>query len=140
MQQEDNSAKVVNVNGVIFSRQDIFRVVDDFYTRIQQDPILQVPFRSVVDWPEHIHRLTDFWWVRFGGKPSVFNSYNPVAKHFFAGFNQDLLTRWLAIFHQTLQDQLTPEQANLWKLLSERMGETLFIKNELFKNHYEQSK
>jgi hemoglobin len=92
-----------------------------------------VPFKSVGDWPEHIQRLTHFWWVRFGGRPYLFNYYNPVAKHFFAGFNRELLTRWLFIFHETLQAHLTPKQATLWKVISERMGEALFIKNELFK-------
>lgn len=132
-----NDEKALNLNGVNFARDDIFRVVDDFYTRIQHDPILKVPFASVGDWPEHIERLTHFWWVRFGGKPYLFNEYNPVLKHFFAGFNRELLTRWLSIFHETLQAHLTIEQAALWKLISERMGEGLFAKNERFKKEYE---
>ncbi|MBX2996827.1 MAG: group III truncated hemoglobin [Bdellovibrionaceae bacterium] len=139
MKQENQSSaeKTVNVNGVEFAHDDIFRVVDDFYTRIQRDPILQVPFRSVGDWPEHIQKLTHFWWVRFGGKPYLFNHYNPVAKHFFAGFNHELLTRWLFIFHDTLQMHLTPEQVGLWKLISAQMGKGLSVKNELFRREYE---
>lgn len=129
--------KTVNVNGVTFTHDDIFNVVDDFYTQVQADPILQVPFRSVGDWPEHIQKLTHFWWTRFGGKPYLFNYYNPVAKHFFAGFNRDLLTRWLSIFHETLQAHLTPEQVALWKSISEKMGEGLSMKNELFRREYE---
>lgn len=129
--------QTVEVNGVIFTHEDLFKVVDDFYTRIQQDPILQVPFRSVGDWPEHIQRLTHFWWIKFGGDPYLFGYYNPVAKHFFAGFNQDLLTRWLALFHATLDTHLKPEQSALWKLISERMGQALSVKNEMFKREYE---
>ncbi len=129
--------EILNVNGVSFSHGDIFHVVNDFYTRIQNDPVLQVPFKSVGDWPEHIQRLTHFWWIRFGGKPYLPGPYNPVLKHFFAGFNQELLSRWLSIFHETLQTHLTPEQVTLWKLVSERMGEALSMKNELFKRDYE---
>lgn len=132
-----SAEKSVNVNGVDFAHDDIFRVVDDFYTRIQNDSVLRVPFGSVGDWPEHIQRLTHFWWVRFGGKPYLFNHYNPVAKHFFAGFNREFLTRWLSIFHETLQGHLKPEQAMLWKMISERMGEALSMKNELFRREYE---
>ena len=77
--------ETVNVSGVLFSHNDLFCVVDDFYTRIQNDPILQVPFKSVENWPEHIQRLTHFWWVRFGGNPYLYVSYNPVEKHFAAG-------------------------------------------------------
>ena len=139
MKAQDDPAEneLISVNGVPFRHRDIFNVIDDFYTRIQLDPVLQVPFRSVGDWPEHIQRLTHFWWVRFGGKPYLFNHYNPVLKHFFAGFNRELLTRWLSIFHETLQTHLTPEQATLWRLVSERMGEGLSMKNELFRREYE---
>lgn len=129
--------KIVTVNGVDFSHDEILRVVDDFYTRIQNDPVLQVPFKSVGDWPEHIQKLTHFWWVRFGGKPYLFNYYNPVPKHFFVGFNRDLLTRWLFVFQETLQSHLTSEQAALWRLVSERMGEGLSMKNEIFRREYE---
>lgn len=132
--------ETVNVNGVAFSHGDMFRVVDDFYTRIQQDPLLQVPFRSVHDWPEHIRRLTHFWWIRFGGRPYLFSQYNPVLKHFFAGFNQELLARWLELFHQTLQQHLSQEQCALWTLISERMGQSLTMKNELFRQEYESGK
>lgn len=127
----------LTLNGVLFFHDDIFRVVDAFYSRVQKDPILQIPFKSVVDWPEHVDNLTHFWWSRFGGPPYRFNHYNPVGKHFFAGFNRELLSRWLLLFRETLDQHLTPEQASLWGLVSERMGESLFIKNEFFKRDYE---
>jgi len=84
-------------------------------------------FQLIVMWNEHTQRLTHFWWLRFGGKPYLLNYYNPVAKHFFAGFNRELLARWLSIFHETLEAHLTSEQVTLWKLISERMGEGHFL-------------
>lgn len=133
MIQEKLSERTVNVSGVVFAHKDIHRVVDDFYHRIQCDSVLQVPFRTVEDWPEHIQKLTHFWWIRFGGEPYLLYNYNPVAKHFLAGFNREFLTRWLFIFYETLQKHLTPEQATLWKSMSGRMGEALFMRNELLK-------
>lgn len=127
----------VSIHGIFFSHHDLYTVIDDFYTRIHQDPLLKVPFQSVGDWPEHIQKLTHFWWVRFGGKTYMFNEYNPVAKHFFAGFNPELLQRWLSIFHTTLQAHLPAEQVSLWKTIAERMGDALTLKNELFKQTYE---
>lgn len=127
----------LQINGVEFAHADLHRVIDDFYTRIQHDSVLKIPFASVGDWPEHIEKLTHFWWVRFGGKPYLFNHYNPVAKHFFAGFNRELLLRWLSIFQDTLKDQLKPEQAQVWTMISERMGEVLSAKNEHFRSQYE---
>ncbi|UOF01350.1 group III truncated hemoglobin [Bdellovibrio reynosensis] len=128
--------EAIIVNGISFSHKDIFDVVDDFYTRIQNDPALKVPFQSVHDWPEHIERLTHFWWARFGGRIYLFNDYNPVAKHFYAGFNRELLTRWLEIFGETLATHLKPDQAKLWKMIAERMGESLSIRNDLLKEEF----
>lgn len=135
-----NDEDTIIVNGVTFSHKDIFNVVDDFYTRIQNDPVLQVPFKSVHDWPEHIARLTHFWWARFGGQVYLFNEYNPVSKHFFAGFNRELLTRWLSIFHDTLNAQLKTDQAKLWHTIAERMGESLNFRNELLKEEFRKDK
>lgn len=124
------------VEGVPFNHQDLFVVVDDFYSRVQEDPELKIPFQSVGDWPEHIDRLTHFWWIRFGGQPYMLNQYNPALKHFFSGFNEALLKRWLWLFHQTLDDHLSQEQANLWKQISERMGKALLQKNEFLKSRF----
>lgn len=127
----------VNVGGVEFSHQEINQVVDTFYTRVQKDPLLSVPFQSVHDWPEHIERLTHFWWIRFGGKPYMFTHYNPVAKHFYAGFNAEFLARWLSLFHEVLYEKLKPEQAKLWQEISIQMGKGLSIRNEMLRKAVE---
>lgn len=121
------------VKDVVFTHGEIFKVVDDFYTRIQNDPVLKVPFESVHDWPEHIERLTHFWWIRLGGTAYLFTQYNPIIKHYMAGFNKELLSRWLQIFHETLKDNLSPVQAELWTLIAQSIGQSLAIKNELYK-------
>lgn len=126
----------VSINGVILTHKDIFNVVDDFYARVQMDSALKIPFNSVQDWPHHIEHITHFWWTRFGGRSYLFNYYNPVPKHFFSGFNRELLSRWLSIFDSVLVDKLNADQRNIWKVISEKMGESLFFKNELFKREY----
>ena len=108
----------------------IHSVIDTFYTRIQADPILEAPFRSVKNWPHHIERLTHFWWIRLGGHPYQLGMYNPVEKHFLAGFNPALLKRWLALFKKTIEEKLSPKAAALWIEISEHMGEALSMKNE----------
>lgn len=130
--------KAVSLDGVTFSHADIFCVVDDFYTRVQHDTLLQVPFQSVTDWPEHIQRLTHFWWIRFGGEPYLFAQYNPIAKHFAAGFNRELLIHWLSIFHSTIKTHLTPQQTDLWTEIASRMGANLLIRNDFLKNKHDQ--
>lgn len=129
----------VIVNGISFKHEDMFKVVDQFYTRIQSDPLLKVPFASVHDWPDHIERLTHFWWIRFGGKPYLpLVTYNPVEKHFFAGFNQEFLQRWLMLFQNTIEKNLNTEQAELWILISRRMGQALSMKNDFYSKAYQE--
>lgn len=132
-------SECITIQGISFSHGDIFRVVDDFYTRVQNDDLLKIPFASVHDWPEHIQRLTHFWWIRFGGRPYMFSMYNPVAKHFHAGFNGEFLTRWLSLFHDTLKTHLNESQAALWATVSERMGESLSVRNEMYREEMSKS-
>lgn len=127
-------SETVQVNGIQFTHKDIYLVVDNFYNRIQEDPILKIPFQSVHNWPEHIKKLTHFWWTRFGGEPYMEISYDPVTKHFIAGFNSTFLTRWLALFHDTFKEYLRQDQVDIWKLISERMGDALSMKNEIYKS------
>ena len=126
----------IDVDGVIFTFADIYNVVNRFYTQVSNDPVLQVPFSSVEDWPHHIDRLTHFWWMRLGGRAYMEARYNPVARHFVAGFNALFLKRWLGLFHETQRELLRPEQAELWGDLASRMGQALAGKNEYLKQEY----
>lgn len=130
-------SEYVQLNNVLFTHTDIFNVIDSFYQKVERDPILSVPFQSVADWPEHIERMTQFWWIRFGGKPYMFSYYNPVPKHFFAGFNPHFLSHWLHLFHQTLDERLDLKKAQVWKIISIQMGKGLLVRNEHFRKEYE---
>lgn len=129
----------LTLNGVEFTHRDIHTVVDLFYSRVQTDPLLSVPFMSVHDWPDHVKRLTHFWWIRFGGTPYMLSQYNPVEKHFFAGFNSELLAHWLKLFHATLKEKLSEDQYEIWALATLRMGHALAAKNEMYKQEYERA-
>jgi hemoglobin len=124
----------LSFNELPFTHEEIRKVVDDFYTVVAEDDLLKVPFSSVKDWPHHIERMTHFWWVRLGGRPYLSGPYNPVLKHFLAGFNATFLERWLSLFEIALNDNLKPEQAELWTLLAHRMGQFLSSRNDLYKS------
>lgn len=126
----ESSQSIIAAN-VKFDHNEIYAVVDKFYRRVSEHPSLQVPFQSVHDWPEHIDRMTQFWWLRFGGKPYMYSQYNPIHKHFHAGFNKEYLSYWLELFHQVLDEELNKEQVLLWKDLSSQMGQGLLIRNEM---------
>lgn len=124
------------IRSIRFTFKDIHNVVDAFYKEVAVDPLLSVPFGSVKDWPHHIESLTHFWWTRFGGRAYMDVSYNPVGKHFEAGFNEEFLKRWLALFKATLDKTLSPAQSELWEAISISMGSALSKNNELMKQHH----
>jgi len=129
-------AQNLAVGGASFSHGDIRSVVETFYARVEKDPVLSVPFSTVTDWPHHIERLTHFWWARFGGEPYMEATYDPVGKHYAAGFNEAFLTRWLDLFREVLLETLPPEKGAVWNKVASRMGEALTMKNQMMKERF----
>lgn len=117
--------------GVVYTWEDIHKVVKTFYQKVEIDTLLKIPFLAVDDWPHHIERLTHFWWIRLGGRPYLDVRYDPVGRHFETGFNEHFLERWLELFHQVLKTHLTQEQADQWYALAQSMGTSLSRNNEL---------
>lgn len=132
--------QLLQINSVTFSFEDISSVITSFYGKVSKDKILRAPFGTVEDWPQHIGRLTHFWWIRFGGKSYQEGLYNPVQKHFESGFNEVFLDRWLEIFRDTLIEELNPDQANLWYSIAEGMGLALTHNNDLMIRYHQQKK
>jgi hemoglobin len=107
------------------------QVVEKFYRKVENDRLLKAPFTSVEDWPQHIERLTHFWWTRFGGNAYRPFSYDPVGKHFETGFSEYFLERWLELFSETLAECLPPPQASFWEEMAKSMGTALARNNDL---------
>lgn len=83
-------------------------LVDTFYDRIQDHPVLGPVFNDVVtDWDEHKQRLTSFWCsVALGAR-----SYrgNPLAMHQPLPINTHHFQKWLALWQETTRDVLGDE-------------------------------
>ncbi|MCO6441848.1 MAG: group III truncated hemoglobin [Nitrococcus mobilis] len=105
--------------------ETVCRVVDDFYGRVQSHPTLAEPFKRVKDWPEHIARLSHFWWITMGGERYRNDQYHVIAKHMPIGVTDALVDDWLALFHTTLEDHLTPEQTEFWYGYAEQLGQSI---------------
>lgn len=127
----------VALQDVTLTHEEIHKVIDDFYTAVAQDPLLRMPFQTVKDWPHHIEHMTHFWWMRLGGRSYQPTVYNPVMKHFAAGFNSTFLERWLSLFEETLRRDLRTEQADLWIAVAQRMGQGLLFRNDLYRSQHE---
>jgi hemoglobin len=79
-------------------------LVDTFYARIRQDPVLGPIFaQRVTDWPHHLGRMRAFWGsvlLHTGGF-----SGNPMLKHIaIPGIGRTEFLHWLDLFGQTLDE------------------------------------
>jgi len=110
----------------------IGRVVDSFYDQVTLHPKLQRPFAAVKDWPHHKQRLTYFWWVVLGGEKFGHESYEPVPKHFAAGFNEALLADWLSLFEATVLRIVPEPLGSMWVARAKQVGAGLVIANRSY--------
>ena len=113
----------------VICRDAVNRVVDDFYNQIQTHPTLSQPFSVVTHWDKHKEKIADFWWVVLGGQPTISYRYDPVNKHFAAGFTGDLLSDWKDLFSKVLATHLTPDLAQAWQTRVDLIGENLSKQN-----------
>jgi len=79
-----------------------------------QHPDLAHFFKHIEDFAEHEKRITDFWWISMGGELEQPPKIDMIGKHFPLGIKQQDLETWLALFSETLEQQLAEEKALYW--------------------------
>jgi hemoglobin len=84
------------------TQDDLHRLVQSFYTKVRQDPLLSPIFNDVaqVDWEHHLPLLTQFWSnVMLGSSEYKGGAF---AKHVMLGqkttITEQHFTRWLSLF------------------------------------------
>ncbi|MCH2095383.1 MAG: group III truncated hemoglobin [Rhodobacteraceae bacterium] len=107
------------------TRPDIERVVAVFYAAVRAHPMLGPVFAvHISDWPKHEAKVANFW----ANAILYERSYdgNPAQVHQRAeNVRPGMFESWLAVFDQTLQTELRPEQAAAWSALAHRIGGSL---------------
>lgn len=106
------------------SREDITRLVDAFYDRVQADAVLGPIFNPVVhDWPAHKATLVQFWSSvalgtrEYRGNPMQAHRPHPIeAAHF---------NHWLALWQRTAQETLGPARAEVFMGYARRIAQSL---------------
>ncbi len=96
------------------SRDEIAKVVHAFYKKVIQHPQLGHFFEHINDFTEHEKRIADFWWISMGGKLEQAPKIDMTGKHFPLGIKQADLETWLALFSETLGEELAQNKALFW--------------------------
>jgi len=94
--------------------QEIESVIEAFYEKVMHHPQLGHFFEHIEDFSEHQKRIVDFWWISMGGKLEQSPKIDMIGKHLPLGIRQEDLEIWLALFSETLEQQLSESQAIFW--------------------------
>jgi hemoglobin len=111
----------------IADRNDIQTLVDGFYAKALVDPVIGFLFTEVakIDLPTHLPKLYNFWEMVLLGGQSYQGS--PLIPHFHLHLRHPLerahFTRWLELFHQTVDEGFAGPVADLAKARAERIAQ-----------------
>jgi len=82
--------------------EDIKIMVDDFYTKVQDDELLApiFNFRLSTHWGPHLEKMYTFWNAALFGVKGY--SGNPFMKHATMELDQEHFDRWIRMFTETI--------------------------------------
>ena len=109
------------------SRDDIARVVKQFYLAVQNDPDLGPVFAhsiATADWPAHEAKIVQFWANAILNEKDY--SGNPMMVHKAQGhIKPEHFEIWLALFKSTVDNVLPSIPAQQFHHLAQRIGASL---------------
>ena len=108
--------------------QQVENVVHRFYQAVLADDLLIPHFRHISDWPEHERYITDFWWGMLGGQVDNPRPNAMEVGHRDLDLGQADLQRWLALFEQTLYQELENDIAARWAAQAKHIGTMMVMK------------
>lgn len=109
------------------NRADVYKLVSAFYIEVRKDELLGPIFnRHIIDWPEHLERLTDFWETnlfyvtKFRGNPMQVHQKVDAAENY--TINEMHFGVWLNLWFKTLDSLFEGEKSNIAKNRARNMG------------------
>ena len=114
---------------------DIVLLVDDFYGRVRQNPLIGPIFIGVIkdQWPAHLEKLYRFWQTVLLDERTY--SGSPFAPHAGMPLEKKHFETWLELFQQTLESHFSGPRADEAKWRANKMAEMFLYKIEYFRQH-----
>lgn len=119
----------------ITSLQDVQVLVNEFYSRVQKDPVIGGIFMGVIkDWPVHLEKMYRFWQTvlleehTYNGSPFPPHAKMPLEKKHF--------DRWLELWHTTVTENFDGPTADEARWRAGKMATMFLSKIEYYKTHH----
>lgn len=95
----------------IETEADVRRLEDEFYAAIREDALLNPIFTDVarVDWAHHLPKMYAFWNGLILGVPGYVGA--PFPPHTVLPVGREHFTRWLELFHGTVDQNFSGAHA-----------------------------
>lgn len=115
--------------------EDIKLMVDEFYGKVQKNPLIGPIFIGVIQnrWPEHLEKMYRFWQTILLDE----HTYNgrPFPPHAQMPLGQEHFETWLMLFWQTVDDHFEGPVADEAKMRAQNMASMFFHKIDYIRNH-----
>jgi len=117
----------------IKTRDDIYRLISQFYAKVREDIALGPFFNETIkDWDAHLEHLTTFWESSLFLKTRYYG--NPLEAHVKvdAAHNHSIKNEhfglWLNLWYQTIDELFEGDYAENAKRRARKMGTFLYLK------------
>lgn len=119
----------------IETREDIHLLVDRFYDRVKQDPLIGPVFIGVIkdNWPAHLEKMYRFWETVLLDKHTYHGS--PFSPHAQMPLKKVHFERWLKIFYTTLNENFSGAKTEEARWRAEKMADMFLYKIEYYRSH-----
>lgn len=118
----------------ILHLQDVKRLVDTFYAKVQKDDLIGPIFNAVIQdrWPEHLDKMYRFWQTILLEEHTYYGS--PFPPHAKLPIEKIHFERWLTLFYDNIDQQFEGEKAEEAKWRATKMAEMFQMKLNYLQN------
>ncbi len=119
----------------ILKLEDVKKLVDTFYGKVQKDNLLKDIFNSIIkdNWPVHIEKMYTFWQTVLLSEHTYYGS--PFPPHAKMPIDKSHFERWLHLFYETIDEEFEGEVAEEAKWRASKMAEMFQYKIDYMKNN-----
>jgi hemoglobin len=116
----------------IATEQDIKKLVDTFYQKVNEDSLLGPIFNNVakVNWSEHLPTMYSFWSTLLF-RTMTFRG-QPLPKHMVLPIEKEHFERWISLFCQTVDELFSGAKAKEAKSYALSIADTFQTRLGIF--------